>query len=75
MKICIERKTISGVLHASVSVEDFHRDVEHMNDAFEILVPADDTLAHSDHTMSNERGPHPIFVAAARTCPEHMVPR
>jgi hypothetical protein len=70
IKICIERKTISGAQHASLAVEDFHRDAEHMNDAFEILVPADGTLAHSDHTLFNERGPHPIFVAAARTCPE-----
>jgi hypothetical protein len=59
-------------MHASVSVENCDRDAEHMHDAFFILVPADGTLAHSDHTVSSERGPHPIFVAEARTCPEML---
>jgi len=71
-KVCITRKTISGATYASVSVEDGDRDAEHMDDAFEILVPADGTLAHSDHTVSNERGTHPLFVASARTCPEML---
>jgi len=71
-KVCITRKTISAATYASVSVEDGDRDAEHMDDAFEILVPADGTLAHSDHTVSNERGTHPLFVASARTCPEML---
>jgi len=70
VKVCFERKTISGVPYASQPVKEDHREAEHRNDVFVIKVPAEGTLVHSDHTASSLRGPHPIFVAAAREFPE-----
>jgi hypothetical protein len=70
VKVCFERKTISGVPHASQPVKEDHREAEHRNDVFVIKIPAEGTLVHSDHTASSLRGPHPIFVAAARESPE-----
>ena len=49
-------------------MEDRHE--EHKNDSFVIKVPADGSLLHSDHTATCSRGAHPMFVAAARDCPE-----
>ncbi len=51
-------------------MKEDQRETEHRNDVFVIKVPADGTLVHSDHTASSLRGPHPIFVAATRECPE-----
>ena len=70
MKVCIERKSVSGVKWASQPVNAEDRHEEHQNDLFVIKVPADGSLLHSDHTATCSRGAHPMFVAAARDCPE-----
>ena len=70
VKVCIERKSVSGVKWASQPVNAEDRHAEHQNDSFVIKVPADGSLLHSDHTATCSRGAHPMFVAAARDCPE-----
>ncbi len=72
VKVCIERKSVSGVKWASQPVKVEDRYEEHKNDFFVIKVPADGSLLHSDDTATCSRGAHPMFVSATRDCPEML---